>query len=124
MVTIQGDKELIQKLQALKKTQAKTAIGKGTRAGAKIVQAAAKQNAPVLSGQLKRSIKVRSLPRSKKAVGTQVIESADFVGFVEFGTKHQQGEHKFEEAAKGASDEAIQTMLEITRQEIDKAMKK
>lgn len=122
-IVITGTKELVAKLGNLKKNVAKNAIRKGSRAGCKILAAAIKDSAPALTGALKRSVKVRSTPRSRVTVGTQVIEKADFAGFLEFGSKHQKAEHKFRDAEKPLESTAVNIMTDTIISEIDKAMK-
>jgi HK97 gp10 family phage protein len=124
---IQGDKELIAKLQALSKKHAGGAIRKGSRAGSKIIASAMKANAPVKTGALKASIKVRALPRRKNVTGTRVIETAYYAGFVEFKTKHneakQGGSHAVEKSADATKDQAMATFLDTMKAEIEDKMK-
>lgn len=123
---VEGSKELIAKLNALKKTDAKAAIRKGTRAGAKIVQAAAKELAPVDTGKMRDAIKVRSLPRSRVWTGTDVkLDNADtyYYSFVELGTKRSKATGFLKDAAEQSKDEAIDVAIEITKEEIERRMK-
>jgi HK97 gp10 family phage protein len=124
-VEIRGVQELVAKLQGLKKTHAKAAIRKGTRRGAKIVASAVKDAAPVVSGALKASIKVRSLPRSKKSVGTDVkLDNSTlfYASYAEFGSKHQKATHFMEEATKSVAQDALETAVQVIAEEIEKRL--
>lgn len=75
---------------------------KGTRAAAKVALEMALQLVPVLTGDLERSLKVKAMPRSRRAdrkfdVGHMILTGDGFftgeqyyAGFVEFGTKQRQ----------------------------------
>jgi HK97 gp10 family phage protein len=124
-VTIRGDRELIKKLGTLRKTQAKKAIRKGSRAGSKIIQAAAKQNVPVKSGALKKEIKVRALKRSRRWTGTlvntRVAEGPTYYGgFVEYGTKRMKARHFLTDAVESTKAQAGQAFIDGIASEIDK----
>ena len=115
-----GEQEVKAALKRLKKAT-KDGIRKGTRAGAKIVLAAAKRLAPVRTGALAKSIKVRALPRSRKWIGTTtrlVNDGAIFYGgFVNYGTKRQRAQRFLNDAAdevrESATDEAIRVMRDV-----------
>lgn len=121
-----GDTALISKLNALKKTHAKSAIRKGSREGTKIIAARAKSLAPVVSGQMKAAIKVRALPRSTKYVGTEVKvdnEQAYYYSFVEFGTKRSKAVNFLKDAADDTKGEAVDKAIDVIKNEIEKRMK-
>lgn len=93
-VVVTGVEELDKKLAALMGAQAKAAIRKASRAALKPIADAAKSNAPRRSGRLRKSIKVKALPRSRSHVGSQVVSGGDdnafaghtfYGGFQEFG---------------------------------------
>lgn len=67
-IDIDGLEELDRRMKLYPKT-AKAALRKGTRAGAKVVQAKLKSVTPVDTGAARRAIKVRALKRSRKRVG-------------------------------------------------------
>jgi HK97 gp10 family phage protein len=71
-VKIEGLKELDAALKALPVNLAKKHLRTALRAGAKIVQAEAKLLAPVESGALKKSIKVRAGKRSRRG-GVRIV---------------------------------------------------
>lgn len=98
-IRLEGAKELYRKLRDLPAKFARKILSKALRAGAKVVQAAAKKLAPKLSGLLRRSIKVRATKRKKGRVGFVVGTSAgDYKGksfygaFLEWG--HRLGSRK------------------------------
>lgn len=66
---LQGDKKLIRTLRALDGRRANTEINRALKAGAKVVEPAAKARVPKDRGVALRSIKVGKLKRSKKAKG-------------------------------------------------------
>jgi HK97 gp10 family phage protein len=123
---VQGAEQLQQKLSELSKTHAKAAIRKGTRAGAKIVQAEAKNRVPVRTGRLKKGLKVRAMPRKKNYVGT-MVRLADtgevfYGGFVEFGTKYIKPRHYLENASKAVKDAALNKAITEAKAEIERRM--
>ena len=91
--SLQGDKELTRKLKDIPDKTVNKGLRKGTRAGAKIVQAAAKGMVPQATGNLKRNIKVRAMKRKKGRVGARVTIPPDaFYGtFQEKGWKARNG---------------------------------
>jgi HK97 gp10 family phage protein len=127
---LKGEQDLIRKLRSLTSKDAKAAIRKGTRVGAKIVQASAKVHAPKLTGDLAADIKVRSLVRSQKYVGTTVRNAMFkgdrfYGGFQELGWK--VGSRKLGDGRKQvpgrhymkrAADEVGRQALEATAAEI------
>jgi HK97 gp10 family phage protein len=124
-ITLAGDRELLAKLGKLKKTQARKAIRKGSRAGSKVIQAQARENAPVKSGALKKEVKVRALKRSRKWTGTQVTTKVEggptyYGGFVEFGTKKMKGRFFIRRAVEQVQQQAGQTFIDGIASEIDK----
>lgn len=80
-------------LEALDEKVAKKLLRKTIRDAAKILAAEVRAKAPVDQGVLKRSVKIRSGRRTKGNISFVVsIEGgreAGFVGFVEFGRRHQ-----------------------------------
>jgi HK97 gp10 family phage protein len=129
-----GDDVLLRKLQSLSKKDSKAAVRKGTRAGAKIVQAKAQELAPYRTGKLKRGIKVRAMPRSKKWFGTMVrgtnYKGEEFYGgFQEYGWRHGprklgdarkkiEGLHFMQRAAQEAGPRAIEEAKRVIAEEI------
>jgi HK97 gp10 family phage protein len=124
---VQGDKELIEKLQRLKTKDAKAAIRKGSRAGIKKILPLAKANAPVRTGTLKKNLKVKAIPRSRKYVGTQI--KLDYTGptfygaFVEYGSKHVQARHFMQKATDDKQAVALDTAISVMKEEIETRMK-
>lgn len=123
-ISVTGDKELLDKLGKLRKTQVAKAIRKGSRAGSKIVQAKAKENVPVVSGALKREIKVRALKRSRRWTGTQVTMrvagGVPYGSFVDLGTKRMKARHFVERAVEEVKDAAGREFVEGIASEIAK----
>jgi HK97 gp10 family phage protein len=115
-----GEQDVKDALKRLKKAT-RAGIRKGTRAGAKIVQATAKRKAPTRSGAMSRCIKVRALPRSRKWIGTTARLVNDgkvfYGGFVNYGTKRQKAQRFLNAAAdevrRSATDEAVRVMRDV-----------
>lgn len=92
--TISGLEPLLKKLKTLEPKIAKKVLRQSLRAGAKIIQTAAKAKAPVKSGQLRKAIKVRAQKRTRRGtIGVNVsVGEKDFAGevfygsFIEFGS--------------------------------------
>lgn len=125
MITLQGDKKLIKKLNKLAKKDIQKAIRKGTRAGAKEVATAARSAAPVDSGALKRSIKVRALPRSRVRIGHRVVVGQNFQGdfyggFIQYGTKHISADPYLTRAVQSSGKKAAEATARTIASEVKK----
>ena len=95
----------------------KKAIRKGSRAGAKLVQARAKQTIPAGSGATRKAVKVRTLPRSRKWVGTMCslkVAGTDvyYASFVELGAKHIEARRHVKQAAQEVATQAGQAVVD------------
>jgi HK97 gp10 family phage protein len=84
-IKIIGDKEISRKLKELSRKDRKKAIRIGSRKGAKVVQKKAKKNVPKDTGELRKSIKVRSLKRSRRWTGAKVVSALRHTWPVEQG---------------------------------------
>lgn len=128
---VTGDKELIAKLDKLKKTKIKSIVNKSSRAGNKQIQKEAKKLAPKRTGLLRKSIKVRALKRSRVRAGTSAtlsFKGDGFYGsFVDLGTKHQKAQNFMQRAAdnvgKKALDTATKMVADLTEAELKKGAK-
>lgn len=105
---IEGADQLRKKLLALEPRIAKKVVRQAVRPAAKLIQDAAKANVAVDTGKLKRSLKVRSLKRSRNRIGVQVsTNSTDnlfkgntfYGGFLEYG--HRLGKRTNAQKRKG-----------------------
>lgn len=100
-VYITGDKQLDKKLRTLGTTLARKYLRKATREVAKHVLADARSMVRVKTGKLKRSLKVRALPRRGRkqdeightiTTGSGLFEGETFYGgFLEFGWAPMRG---------------------------------
>lgn len=131
-----GKPRLDKALKMLTFAQAKGAIRTAARAAMKPMQRAVKDNAPVESGNLRRSIKVRALPRSRKRIGISVATNKRdpaFNGKSFYGGPTEHGwkvggknprkiapQHVF----KRASESTKRTTMRIFRQEIIKYIRR
>lgn len=95
-INLEGDRVLQAKLRGLTDSQAKKAIVGACREAIKVIQSEARTLAPKRTGALRRSIKVRSIARSRKRIGVRVTTSKTdnmyagktfYAAFQEFGWK-------------------------------------
>lgn len=121
--SLTGDKELIRKLEQLEKKDLRKATIKGCRAGNKIVASEAKTTVPQDTGRLKKSIKVRALPRSRKWIGSKVRADVPYAGPIEFGTKNMDGSEAMKQAAENAGQRALDTGMQIIATEIENKLR-
>ncbi|QDV26746.1 HK97 gp10 family phage protein [Aureliella helgolandensis] len=121
---VTGSKTLNAKLASLKTTEAKKLIRKASRTALKPVQEEAKRLAPVKSGRLRRSIKVRALKRSRSRVGSRVTTNGNdnlfkgriyYGGFAEYGWKAGR---RATNADLGVSRQKRRTLLQRLQVEI------
>lgn len=120
--------------ESLKKVEVKTQkkiLRKSMRKALKPVQEAAKANAPVRSGELKKSITVRALPRSRVRFGVQVIAREPgfenwYAKWQEYGTKTgikpkryftKAYANKGEVASKTAQQEILKGIMDAVDEE-------
>ena len=123
-ISLSGDKQLLKKLDNLAKKDIKRAVRKGTRQGNKRVQKKAKETAPKDTGLLRKSIKVRALPRSRVYVGTTCKAQVPYAGPLEYGTKYVQAREFMQKAAKQEGSKAAEEAAEVIKKEIIEATKK
>lgn len=85
-----GSREVVEALKRQSKKTQKATIRRALRAGAKTLAERARELAPVDSGALRRSIKVRARKRSRRYIGSLVLIGVDLEDgrgtFTEFGT--------------------------------------
>jgi HK97 gp10 family phage protein len=137
-IKIEGGAELERKLKALEANAAKKIMRKAVRAGGKPIMAKTKELAPVKTGLLKRSFKIRALKtRKRSSVGIKITTGvkAPHAHLVELGTvdrrtkagafkgRIEPGLHFMEEAFDDQKDNAVQIVIAVTRDEILKVAK-
>jgi HK97 gp10 family phage protein len=95
MVLITGVSEVDRALKLLPKNVQRKVVRQSMREGVKLLTKAAKRNAPVLSGDLKRAIKTRAGKARRGVIAVETrVGAGDFKGdqfyaaFVEYGTSH------------------------------------
>ena len=101
LVFMTGDKELDDALRQFVPKLQKKALRPVTRAMAKIVLIDARANAPHVTGELAKRLKVRALPRSRKSQGhgvSALMPGSDvfYALFLEFQTvvrRHKSGKN-------------------------------
>ncbi|MFO7905802.1 MAG: HK97 gp10 family phage protein [Pirellulaceae bacterium] len=86
---IEGGKELTRQLRALDKKMSTSILRSGLREGAKVVKTAAESKAPIDSGFLRDSIKIKTKKRGNKITAIiGFVEDAYYGRFLELGTKN------------------------------------
>lgn len=114
-ISVYGVKEIQQALSNLAHKDAKKAMRKGLKAGAKLIQQQAKANAPQKTGALKRSLKAR-VGRSRGDSVVVIVGSGKkwFVGdtfyaaFQEFGWSHGKRPSRFKKATEGDTRKEVE----------------
>lgn len=116
---VTGDKRLIRKLRTLSRNVQRTVVKQAVRAGAEVVEAAAKEFAPVRTGELRGAIHVREVrSRSPWVISFEVVVGqGDFKGeqfyaaFIEYGTSNMTAEPFMRPAVDVAGPRATTVML-------------
>lgn len=135
-----GFAELDAALGRLDAKVAKSIGRKSLRPAIKPIQKAAKANAPVLTGALRQSIKVRTVKsRNRSRIAVQITTSdkttkagkrslyigEQFYGaFVEFGTERMEGRHFMEEAFEKNWDDALRIVKQQLGTRIEQEARK
>jgi HK97 gp10 family phage protein len=88
-----GHKEIVAALRELSAKMEKKVLSQALRDATKIYADAIKQEAPVLSGKLRRSVKVRAMKRKRGRVGysarfNQTDGGKWYANTIEYGSKH------------------------------------
>lgn len=85
MTRIRGERELERALQALQDVVRSDVLERSLTAAAQPIQSAARQNAPVLTGTLRRSIHTETTEKSAQRVWVQVGTDLEYAAIHEFG---------------------------------------
>ncbi len=116
MGNLRGVEQFKRELETLDKKLQKQVIRQAMRAGAKVLAAEIKANAPVETGALKRSVKVKAGPRRKHKIIFVVEVSGGhdgpFVGFVELGTRTHPANPFIRRSVDGKRDEVLDKILD------------
>lgn len=114
-VIITGVDEIDRKLSRFEQSVQKKAIRKATREAAKVILEDARQRVPVDTGALRKSLRVRSLKRSRVRQGHQVMTGEGFFkgdtfygGFVEYGTKRMVAREYMKKAMVAKESDTVQ----------------
>ena len=84
-ISLLGDKRLQNIFKQAPVKIQKKVLRPALRAGGKIVRNSARQKAPIETGSLKRSIKLRALPRSRSRIGVLISSDQKHYVMMEFG---------------------------------------
>jgi len=130
-VTLIGEKELLKKLKRIPAKDAKKAIRKGTRAGAKMLVPEVKANTPKRTGLLKKSVKVRSLKKSRVRTGVAVqmgkgafVGKTFYGGFAEYGTTRQDAQEFIKKSVRSKGQQATDHARDVINREIQSSSKR
>lgn len=128
-INLVNAQKLQRKLQHLGNKAFKAALRKATREGAKVVKPVARSLAPVATGALKNSLKVKAFKRSRKWIGAKLTTNdkdnlftgEQFYGaFLEYGTKYISAREYLQEAARKSERKALNTATEAALKEIER----
>jgi len=126
--TINGEAELTAALKSLEPKIAKRLMTKAMRPAAQIIRHEIQARSPIKSGQLKRSFKIRAMPRSRKRFGIEIrSEEKDFKGtfitaFQEYGTSKMPARPFMQPAFEATKDQAHAKLVEGLKQLVDEAV--
>lgn len=122
-IDIRGAEELAAALQELGKAMEKKILRSAMRQAATIILEDAKRRAPVLTGQLRKSLRIRAIKRTRKGqVGVVISTSKGFFkgddfygGFHEFGTKKMPARPFIRPAFEANKSKAITIITEAIK---------
>ena len=120
--SLNGLPEVKKALLEMDKKMSKTLLKKAMREGMKPMRAAVKAAVPVVSGDMRKAVKIRTLPKSRTSFGVIVgIGDRDFVGkqyyaaMVEFGTSKQAPQGNLRKAFDATKDQSIQIAISVLK---------
>ena len=106
-----GSREVVEALKRQSKKTQKATIRRALRVGAKTIADRARELAPVESGDLRASVKVRAMKRSRRYIGAQVIIGMGLEGgratFTEFGTRRLRASRFTRRAVEERRDQVL-----------------
>lgn len=101
-ITIQGLEETLQALREIEPKLAKKVLRSAIRKGLKPMLAAAKSNAPVDSGTLRNSLRIKAGKRRKNTISLEIVNGTqEFTGesyygsILEYGSRKMPGGHPY-----------------------------
>lgn len=125
MGKIDGIERLTKKLAALDKKTRNQVVRKSLRDGAKTLAAEVKGRAPVESGLLRKSVKVRAAKRKKDRITLRVVVSGGhptpMVGSVELGDRDEAARPFIRPAFDARGDQVRDTALNAIARGIEEA---
>jgi len=121
-----GDKAIARDLTNLEPKLKKRVLKKALREEAKETSKAAKALVPVDQGNLKKSIKVKALKRSRKRIGAQVVAGVNLNNAqaiaVEYGTSKRKAQPYLRPAYESREDRAVKNITDKVQEGITKLM--
>lgn len=135
-MTLQGGRDLERKLIRLADPRlAKKLARRALRGGAKVIAPAVKSEMDVVTGDMRRSVKVRSAKLGRSAVarawvGINVISSSkdgdkDYhTAFNEYGTSRQAPDPAFRRGFDKSKRAALNAIMAVLRQELNREARK
>lgn len=124
-LTFTGGRELEKTLKDLGGKIASRLGDNAVRAGVRVVQKAAKSNAPVETGRLRNSLKVKA-PRNKSSgvAVAEVVTGVFYAHMLEYGTVKMSPKPFMRPALDESAQAAIDKMADNLRTGIDRELKK
>ena len=124
---VKGFEELRRKLDRLSNRDYKTAVRKGTRAGAKLLAPIIRQAMPKRTGAAAKQVKVRAMKRSRKWVGHRVEifrppgATILYIAVVNYGRKRRPliARRFLNAAAQGSEGRIVSATTQFIADEID-----
>lgn len=120
---LKGLPEVEKALLALDKKVGKKLLTQAMRAAMKPMKAAVQADVPVVSGDMKRAVRIKALPRSRTSFGVSVqIGDKDFQGktfyaaMVEYGTSKQAPQGNLRRAFDATQAQSIQIATDTLKQ--------
>lgn len=133
MVDVIGEEKVIAAIDALEKKLKRKILSKALRAAAKIQLRAARQMAPVRTGRLRDSLKVRVAPGRNKKRGGKVIKMGVYTGkktdlgitddtyypaYLEYGSSKMPAQPFMRPAFEASAAESKQAATQIIKREL------
>lgn len=134
-VYVSGLNDLLDRLDSLKNpTETRAALRSGIRAGATVILKRAKALAPVDTGRLRKSLKVKAIKRSRRfpgrvgyVIGTSssdrlFVGDQFYAGMIEYGTSKMAPNSFLRPAFDFSKEAAIKAVRERVSREVIKRM--
>jgi HK97 gp10 family phage protein len=116
---VRGVEELSRKLTGMAQKASGSQLAAALRAGGLVIEVPAKIKAPVLTGNLRRSIHTETAVSGSNEAEARVGTNVEYAPHVEFGTSKQRAQPHlrpaYDENKNAAVDEIAAVLEELTR---------